>query len=126
MAKINDVEPLKTINLIGAGTQITGDVHSEGDIRIDGFLKGTLTTKGKVVIGASGNINGELSCKNVEVSGKIEGKISVQELLSLKSSAKINGEIKTSKLAIEPGAIFSGSCDMNKDSSTIQNAEKRK
>lgn len=126
MAKINEIEPTKTINLIGTGTTITGDIRSEGDIRIDGALKGNLHTQGKVVIGTTGNIEGEVHCKNIEISGKVGGKINVSELLSLKASARINGEIRTNKLAIEPGAVFSGTCDMKGNNIQSQHAEKGK
>lgn len=101
-----------TVNIIGSGTSIEGDVVSGGDIRIDGNLKGTLKTRGKLVVGPTGSIEGEVSCQNADVSGNMRGKINVTELLSLKSSAKINGEIVAGKLAIEPGADFSGSCSM--------------
>jgi len=111
MAKYNETENT-TINLISNGTDITGDIKSNGDIRIDGSLKGNLSTKGKVVIGPTGKINGEIICKNSEVSGIIEGKISVSQLLNLKASSKIFGDIVTSKLAIEPGARFTGNCNM--------------
>ncbi len=101
-----------TVNIIGAGTSIEGDVVSGGDIRIDGNLKGTLRTRGKLVVGPTGTIEGEVTCQNADVSGNVRGKITVTELLALKTSAKINGEITTGKLAIEPGADFSGSCSM--------------
>lgn len=112
MAKYNETEPA-AINLISNGTDITGDVKSSGDIRIDGSLTGNLNTKGKVVIGPTGKINGEVICKNSEVSGIVEGKITVNQLLILKASSKILGDITTSKLSIEPGAIFSGNCKMS-------------
>ena len=103
MAKNNDHDN-NAINLIGVGTEITGDVNSNGDIRIDGTLTGNLMTKGKVVIGETGKVKGEITCKNADVSGVIEGKIVVSQLLSLKISAKVNGDIQTNKLAIEPGS----------------------
>lgn len=112
MAKNNETDN-PTINLISNGTEITGDVVSNGDIRIDGSLKGNLNTKGKVVIGTTGKVNGEVICKNSEVSGLVEGKITVSQLLNLKASSKILGDIATSKLSIEPGAKFSGSCKMS-------------
>lgn len=112
MAKYNETEPA-AINLISNGTDITGDVKSSGDIRIDGSLTGNLNTKGKVVIGQTGKVNGEVICKNSEVSGIIEGKIVVNQLLILKASSKIFGDIVTSKLSIEPGAVFSGNCKMS-------------
>lgn len=112
MAKFNEPDNT-TINLISAGTEITGDVKSSGDIRIDGTLTGNLNTKGKVVIGPTGKVKGEVICKNSEVAGLIEGKIIVGQLLNLKASSKIYGDIATSKLSIEPGAVFSGTCKMS-------------
>ena len=112
MAKFNEPDNT-TINLISAGTDITGDVKSSGDIRIDGTLNGNLNTKGKVVIGPTGKVKGEVICKNSEVAGMIEGKIIVGQLLNLKASSKIYGDIATSKLSIEPGAVFSGTCKMS-------------
>jgi len=112
MAKYNEIDN-STINLISNGTDITGDVKSNGDIRIDGSLTGSLNTKGKVVIGPTGKVNGEVICKNSEVSGTIEGKIIVGQLLNLKATSKILGDIDTSKLSIEPGAKFTGNCKMS-------------
>jgi cytoskeletal protein CcmA (bactofilin family) len=116
MAKTNDNDS-NVINLVGSGTEINGDVTSSGDIRIDGTIKGNLITKGKVVIGETGKTSGEVNCRNADISGKIEGKIIVTELLSLKPSALITGDIVAGKLAIEPGARFTGNCNMtNPDS----------
>lgn len=112
MAKLNETDNGTAVNLISQGTEITGDVKSTGDIRIDGVLNGNLVTKGKVVIGPTGRIKGEVECKNSEVSGLIEGKITVSQLLNLKASSKINGTIITGKLSIEPGAVFTGNCAM--------------
>lgn len=112
MAKLNETDNGTAVNLISQGTEITGDVKSSGDIRIDGVLNGNLITKGKVVIGPTGRIKGEVECKNSEVSGLIEGKITVSQLLNLKASSKINGTIITEKLSIEPGAVFTGNCAM--------------
>jgi len=116
MSKYNSEPENKAINLIGAGTEITGDVCSNGDIRIDGALVGNLQTKGKVVIGETGRIKGEVICKNSDVSGTLEGKIVVSELLTLKITAKVTGDIQTSRLAIEPGSKFTGNCNMTEAS----------
>ncbi|MEX0987121.1 MAG: polymer-forming cytoskeletal protein [Bacteroidales bacterium] len=112
MAKVAEPENTNKINLIGVGTTIEGNISSNENIRFDGILIGNLTTKGKVFIGQSGKVNGEIKCRNCEVEGVVEGRIVIEELLSLRSMSRIYGEIKTSKLAIEPGAIFSGKCDM--------------
>jgi cytoskeletal protein CcmA (bactofilin family) len=125
MAKYNETDNT-TINLISNGTDITGDIKSNGDIRIDGTLKGNLNTKGKVVIGPTGKVIGEVFCKNSEVSGVIEGKITVGQLLNLKASSKILGDIATSKLSIEPGALFTGYCKMSETENEIPPVPKEK
>jgi cytoskeletal protein CcmA (bactofilin family) len=108
MAKDNSSET-PSVNLIGVGTVIQGDITTNGDIRIDGALTGSIAVKGKLVIGVSGSVDGEIVCQN---AGGIKGKITVSELLTLKASAKLIGDIITNKIAIEPGATFSGSCSM--------------
>jgi cytoskeletal protein CcmA (bactofilin family) len=102
----------KLPNIIGQGTRIVGDIETNGDIRIDGNIEGNVNSKGKVVIGSNGLIKGEVFCSNAELAGTLNGKIAVSELLSLKASSKVTGDIKTGKLNIEPGAIFTGTCNM--------------
>lgn len=111
MTKNNSSEST-SVNLIGAGTTIEGDVTTSGDIRIDGSLIGSIKVKGKLVLGSSGSVDGEVVCQNADLSGSLKGKIEVSELLSLKATAKLNGDIFTNKIAVEPGASFSGSCSM--------------
>ncbi len=111
-----EIESTNAINLISAGTRVKGDVESNSGIRIDGQLQGKMDVKGKVVIGASGQITGDVICQTLEISGQITGNIHAADLVSLKSTARVNGEIITRKLAIEPGAVFSGTCRMDTDS----------
>ena len=116
------------INMIGVGTTITGDVNSNGDLRIDGTLKGSVATEGKVVLGKNGIIEGDVVCNNADIAGEIKAKITVSQLLTLKSTAKLKGDIVTNKLSIEPGAVFSGSCSMGaviKDIKDVQRPEKK-
>ena len=112
MAKMGESENTNKINMIGVGTTIEGSINSSENIRFDGNLVGNLNTKGKVFVGQTGKVSGEIRCKNCEVEGIVDGKIVVEELLSLRSMSKLYGEIKTGKLAIEPGATFTGKCDM--------------
>ena len=111
MAKAQEQEA-SSLNLVGVGTSITGEINANGDIRIDGHLKGNLTTKGKLVVGPNGSILGDVICKSSDVFGKIEGTVKVSEILSLKESSRVQGDITIAKLAIDPGAVFTGTCTM--------------
>jgi len=111
-------------NHINSDTVIEGSIKAKGNLRIDGKLTGTLECQGRVVIGASGSVDGEIRCQNAEIEGSINANVFVSELLSLKSTAKVHGDIVTKKLAIEPGASFSGSCSMGGVVKDISNAGK--
>ena len=123
MAKPQDSSGV--VNLIGVGTTIVGDVTSSGEIRIDGSLSGSVNTKGKVVVGTTGMVEGNVNASNADISGELNGAISVSELLSLKSTAKLDGDIIANKLAIEPGASFTGSCSMGAVIKDINHAGKQ-
>jgi cytoskeletal protein CcmA (bactofilin family) len=111
-------------NTVAQGTIFEGDLKSDGDFRIEGIILGTLTTKGKVVIGNTGKIDGSLSCKNADIEGGFKGKLTVQETLSLRANARVEGEVITGKLAVEPGASFNAHCQM-KDSVKELKAESK-
>lgn len=124
MAKTTDTDAA-AINIIRKGTVIKGDITCVGDIRIDGELKGKLISEGKVVVGTTGIIEGEVTCKNADISGTLNAVLKVKELLLLKSTANIIGDIKTNKLSIEPGANFTGACNMGGVVKGIKNDEKQ-
>ena len=113
------------VNMIGNGTIITGNIQSKSDIRIDGVLKGSVKTEGKLVVGSAGVVEGDVVCDSADISGEIKAKITVSQLLSLKSTSKLTGDIITNKLSIEPGATFSGSCSMGAVIKDIKHAEKQ-
>lgn len=99
-------------SLIAAGTTLKGDISSNGDIRIDGTLHGNIYCTAKVVIGANGAVEGDISGQNADIMGKVKGTITVKDLLQLKGSSLINGNIHAAKLQIEPTASFNGQCHM--------------
>ena len=100
------------INSIMEGTSIEGEMRSDSNIRIDGRVKGTINVRGRLIVGQTGVVEGDVTCQSSDIEGMVNGKITCQDLLSLKATAKLNGDINTKKLAIEPGALFTGNCSM--------------
>jgi cytoskeletal protein CcmA (bactofilin family) len=103
-----------SINIIGFGTEIQGNVNTTGDIRVDGKIAGDFSTNQKLVIGQSGVIEGNISCRDCDISGRVKGNIVVNETIVLSSTADIIGDISTHNLVIEMGAQFSGVCKMHR------------
>ena len=105
-------EQAQASNRILVGTSITGDVVSDGDIRVDGKVVGNMKVSGKLVIGEHGRVEGEVECKNAAIAGQLEGTLKVAQTLSLTASAKVQGKVQVEKLAVEPGAEINGSVTM--------------
>ncbi|MBU2526523.1 MAG: polymer-forming cytoskeletal protein [Bacteroidetes bacterium] len=110
-------------NTISESSKITGDFISEGDIRIDGKLEGTIKTSGKLVIGKAGFVKGKVECANADFEGKFSGELLVNGLLSLKPSASVSGELIVGKLAVEPGAAIDATCKMKGSLKAISNEQ---
>jgi len=112
MAKEVTVTTGAVYSILAPGTKIIGDICSEADLRLDGLLEGNIVCGGKVILGPSSMLNGNIKCINAEISGMVEGDINSPEQLSLKGQAVVTGAIRTSTLIIEPGAVFNGTCQM--------------
>jgi cytoskeletal protein CcmA (bactofilin family) len=104
-----------TLNMVSEGTRIKGDIHSENDIRIAGFIDGQATSKGKVIINSNGHIEGNIEAKDADIAGKLDGEIFISGKLIIRQSAQINGDIHTKTLLVEEGAQIHGTCKMGVD-----------
>ncbi len=103
-------------NRISKGTIIEGEITSETDIRIDGKVNGILNCAAKVVVGKTGEMEGEIQCKDASLEGKVIGKLIVSGILFIKKTARIEGEVSYNKLIVEEGATILGSLMMSGNS----------
>ena len=101
--------------LVSAGTTVNGDLRSENDLRVDGTIQGNVFCSAKIIIGASGVVEGNIECVQADISGRIVGDIDARELLQLHDKCQVEGNIKAGKLQVEPTAIFNGRCQMSAD-----------
>jgi cytoskeletal protein CcmA (bactofilin family) len=100
------------LNALVKGTSVEGTVKCESDIRIDGTITGDLICKAKVIVGPTGYIEGEITCQNAVVEGKIKGVLNVYDVLNIRETAEIDGTISTGKLIVQSGAKFNVACKM--------------
>lgn len=102
----------KSSNSLVQGTYVEGKITTESDFRIDGKLVGDLRCKGKLIIGPSGIIEGNIECQNAMIQGTFSGTLVVHELLQVMESARIEGEVDTTKLIVQAGSSFNVTCVM--------------
>ena len=97
-----------TQNSIGKGTIIEGNVHAEGDLLIEGLVKGDVTTRTKLVVGSNAVIEGNILAQHAEIAGRVQGTVKALGLLIINSSGTILGDVITKDLNVESGSTFSG------------------
>ena len=112
MAKSEPTLNVNSISRISAGTVIKGEIQSPYDIRIDGTFEGRVQTKGRVVIGESAFVKGDVICENADLWGKVEGNLYVKDTLSLMEGCSMEGNLHVKRLSVELGSTFNGNCRM--------------
>lgn len=115
-----------TIDRIAEGTILEGIVNSVKSIRIDGTVKGSVKCSGRVVVGKTGIIEGEVDCESADVEGTLNATVEVSGMLEMKATAVINGDLTVGKLNVEPGAAINGKIDMGGTIKSISNEKSEK
>jgi cytoskeletal protein CcmA (bactofilin family) len=98
--------------LVSAGTTLKGDISSNSDLRIDGTIIGNVNSASKIVIGANGSVEGNITGNQADIVGKVTGNIKTKDLLQLRGDCAVKGNLYAGKLQVEPTAIFNGQCHM--------------
>ena len=101
-----------TDTVVGPTVKIQGDLNSDGNIRIDGQVSGTISTKQSVQVGDGAFIKADVSAGNASIAGHVQGNLNITGQLTLQGTAKISGDISCSVLRVEDGAQFNGKCSM--------------
>ena len=99
---------------LDAGSKMTGQLSFEDTFRVDGSLEGSVSSKGDLVVGDGGEIDGEISVGRLFVSGTVKGVVKAVSRIEITPSGKVEAEIHTPALIIEEGAFFEGACHMRR------------
>ncbi len=97
---------------IGSGALFEGTLSLSGDFRIDSEFRGEICTDGKIVIGPTGSVVGDLRAREVEVQGAVVGNVAARRQMILRAGARLHGDIETACLEIERHGFFQGGTKM--------------
>lgn len=112
-------------NIISQGTLITGDIESEGNFRLEGKLKGNITTKSKLFVGKTGEVVGNIEAQNAVIEGQVKGDLKIINDLIIKASADIAGNIEACYLTTEKGGNISGQVQISSKNTSTSQADER-
>jgi cytoskeletal protein CcmA (bactofilin family) len=96
-------------------TSFDGKLVAEGTVRIDGKLSGEINLKGDLLIGEEGQVQANVSARNLLVAGELKGSVAAAGRVEITSSGKLFGDISVVHLIIDEGAVFEGNCQMHKE-----------
>lgn len=100
------------LSIIAAGMHITGDVETNGTIKVDGRIDGSVIGARQVMLGRNGAIHGNVHAGEVVIGGLVDGAIAADDRLELQSSAVVNGDIDTKSIVVMEGARINGTVRM--------------
>ena len=110
---INTKKPDTITMLLGPGTTIEGTVEFENTIRLEGNVVGKIfSTDGKLIIGETAVVNGEIMVNIAIIMGRVNGKINARKRVEVYPPGRIEGDIQSPAVLLESGVIFNGNCSM--------------
>lgn len=107
------------MSAIADGTKFTGDIEATNPIRIDGELKGNISSKSKIVLGERSLVSGDIEGEEIVVAGTVNGMIKASSTVILKPESRVDGELVAKEFIIEAGARFNGTCSMSEMKPTM-------
>lgn len=125
MARDHDsssASPDSVISIIGPGMTIIGDCQTDGTVRIEGSVEGSVKAGKAIVIGKQGRVAGDIVTQDAVISGAVEGTVTAASRLELQATCRIDGEVHTRRMQLEEGAVLNGNVVMGPEAVKEQEA----
>jgi len=100
--------------VIAQGVRVEGQFKSDGNVVIEGEVKGSVATSQHLVVGQHAVITAEVSAGSADIAGVVEGNVTVSGRLEIRSSAEIHGNVSVGDLVVESGAVINGKLTMQR------------
>lgn len=105
--------PMETvISIIGPGMRVVGDCETDGTIRVEGSVKGSLKAGKAVVVGKDGVVDGDIATQDAVISGRVTGTLVAESRLELQATCRVEGEVRARRMQLEEGAVLNGTVTM--------------
>ena len=100
------------LSIIGAGMTIIGDVETDGVVKVEGRVKGSVRAAQQILLAPGGMVEGNLETKEAIIGGEVKGTVRADDRVEVQASSTIQGDIITARIAILEGGQVNGEIKM--------------
>src|SRR5687767_11615802 len=111
--------PEAVISIIGPGMKVVGDCITDGTVRVEGTVEGSVQAGKAVVVGKQGAVIGDVKTQDAVISGRVTGTLVAESRLELQASCQIDGDVRTRRMQLEEGALLNGTVHMSEGRRTM-------
>ena len=104
----------EVVSVVGSGMKVTGDCVTDGTLRVEGRVEGTIRAAKAVVVGEGGVVAGDIQTQDAVVAGTVQGSIAAESRVELQSTCRIEGDIRSRRVKLEEGGQVDGRLEMGK------------
>ncbi len=102
----------RVVSMVGPGTAVHGEIHSEGTLRIEGTVTGRIDCADSIVVQETGKVKADLIATQIIIAGEVRGNVTARERIEITSGGKVTGDISAPRISIAEGVLFEGKCAM--------------
>jgi len=111
------------LSIIAHGSRVTGELITDGVVKIEGVIDGTVRAQREVLVAKGGRVQGDVHTRDIIVGGEVVGSIFADERIEVQQGAMVQGDIATKKLVIQEGGEVNGQIRMGEAKAAMKPAE---
>jgi cytoskeletal protein CcmA (bactofilin family) len=100
------------LTIVATGTRVVGEIQSNGVVKIEGEVAGTVRAARQVLVSRGGTVEGDIVTAEAVVGGEITGGVAAEQRVEVQNGAVINGDIATARLVVQEGGEVNGQIRM--------------
>jgi len=101
-----------SISVIGTGMRIVGDIESNGVIKVEGVVQGSVRGARQLLLGKGGTIHGDVFATDIVLGGTVVGNVVASERVEVQGTSSVEGDIHTKSMVVYEGGTINGAVRM--------------
>jgi len=110
------------LTIIAAGTRVTGEVATDGVVKVEGIVVGTVRGERQVLVANGGRVEGDVHTREAVVGGSIKGSVYAADRVEIQATSVVEGDIVTQRILVQEGGEVNGTVRMTAPSEAVANA----